>query len=461
MLDVDVEGLRGWVEQGKGRVDPSLDLTGVDARSRRGVRVKGSKLKGTEMVVLPEGLFVTPAIARKLVASSGVAERVLAEFSDEAVLAVAVLKEYGKGVSSKYRTLLDALPRVGELDQPYLWTDEELEALRGSPLLEKVRQVREGIYSEWEQWCRDVFDADRAAFPESSFSHEMYAWAQGIIDSRCIYASSALPLVLAPILDQLCPPQPGSSPTAQIRVSGGGFFNKPKIVLMVDANVEAGTEMTLSCGSDLLNADYVLERGLAVTGRGAQSVDVEFLLTTMDPFFSDKEDILEEAGLETKMSYRLLPSQSEGGRWEAPEDMDAFLRMMCLGGPDAFLLEAVFRSDVWGHMALPVSAENERAMCEAAVAACEDLLDGYGVDEREASSDGPRQRLGRVIRDGERTILQEAVAHYRKQIGSLDAVEYYAERRLKALDLLRPIDESEIVDSESGGRAGRAFDENY
>eukprot|EP00173_Palmaria_palmata_P005357 Plantae.Rhodophyta-Palmaria_palmata.ctg9344.p1 GENE.Plantae.Rhodophyta-Palmaria_palmata.ctg9344~~Plantae.Rhodophyta-Palmaria_palmata.ctg9344.p1 ORF type:complete len:154 (-),score=40.52 Plantae.Rhodophyta-Palmaria_palmata.ctg9344:126-563(-) len=145
--------------------------------------------------------------------------------------------------------------------------------------------------------------------------------------------------------------------------------------------------------------------------------------------------------------------------------MEAFVRLLCLGGVDTFLLEPVFRRDVYGFMEAPVSPTNEAAMCEAIIAACEDLLDGYtGVFPEEdvvEGVEGGRIEKARLIVDGEKEVLRAAVAHYQKELDSLDTKEYYQERRLKALDLLRPIDESEIVDADAGRRMSQAFDDNY
>ena len=38
---------------------------------------------------------------------------------------------------------------------------------------------------------------------------------------------------------------------------------------------------------------------------------------------------------------------------------------MMTTGPDLFLLEPVFRNEVWGHMTQPVAEGNERAVCQA------------------------------------------------------------------------------------------------
>ena len=39
-------------------------------------------------------------------------------------------------------------------------------------------------------------------------------------------------------------------------------------------------------------------------------------------------------------------------------------------GADAFLMEALFRNEVWGFMQLPVSRENEAAACHSMIEGC-------------------------------------------------------------------------------------------
>lgn len=47
--------------------------------------------------------------------------------------------------------------------------------------------------------------------------------------------------------------------------------------------------------------------------------------------------------------------------------MLATLRLVVLGGPDAFLLEPLFRDELWSHLLLPVSQLNEGAMCDSMI----------------------------------------------------------------------------------------------
>lgn len=67
-------------------------------------------------------------------------------------------------------------------------------------------------------------------------------------------------------------------------------------------------------------------------------------------------------------------------RPDAPpsEEMLAFLRLLQLGGSDAFLLESLFRNEVWAHMQAPVSADNERAVCSSMVAGAQVRTAGWG-----------------------------------------------------------------------------------
>ncbi|KAK1868768.1 hypothetical protein I4F81_011251 [Pyropia yezoensis] len=82
-----------------------------------------------------------------------------------------------------------------------------------------------------------------------------------------------------------------------------------------------------------------------------------------------------------------------------------------------------------------------------------DILETYAYPGESADGDEDE--------DGETAALRACVAYFTRERATLDSLEYYQERRLRELNLLRPVDPSEIVDSESGGRAAAAFDEYY
>lgn len=90
-----------------------------------------------------------------------------------------------------------------------------------------------------------------------------------------------------------------------------------------------------------------------------------------DPFFEDKLDIAETNGLGVSAYFDIKYGQS------LPPGMLQYLRLLALGGTDAFLLESIFRNQVWEFLESPVSRANEELMCQVVRSACKSALSGY------------------------------------------------------------------------------------
>lgn len=161
-------------------------------------------------------------------------------------------------------------------------------------------------------------------------------------------------------------------------------------------------------------------------------------------FFDDKLDIAEMAGLGATATFVLDPRARA-----PPQEMLAYLRLMNLGGADAFLLEPVFRGEVWSrHVQEPVSRENERAVCASMASGCAAALARIGGDaagDESALAAGGSAGSGQLsrraaaalrIRCGERAALASAARWFAGREAALDSLEYYQERRLRGLGLL-------------------------
>lgn len=440
--------LAGWLRSESGvKLHPALR---IDADTNA-LSLDANVPKGAPLIDLPAAAVLSSGGAVAALGSGA------ASLAPAAALAAMLLKERAAGASSPHAALIGALPRA--MNQPFLWDAAQLARLAGSALRGKAAEVRAGIEEEWKDVCELL---------GLSASLEDYLWAQAVVGSRAVALGAAFPLALAPGADLAPHAAPGAAPTVAVLAGSGGFFSAPRLLLATTADLSAGTALTSAGADGAWLADYVLDHG-AVPAGGAElaAVDLRFTLAPLDPFYDDKVDVLAASGVPAAPLFAVAGAGARG-LWTPPEGMEAFVRLVCLGATDAFLLEAVFRSDVYGFMALPVSADNERALCDAVIAACEDALDGYGAgggggDGGDAGEGvgAVRAAVARAVVDAETGVLRAAVGHYRKQLEGLDAKEYYQERRLKALDLLRPLDESEIVDSEGGGRMSRAFDDNY
>lgn len=64
-----------------------------------------------------------------------------------------------------------------------------------------------------------------------------------------------------------------------------------------------------------------------------------------------------------------------------------------------------------------------------------------------AAADGSHKAMMAALRVGERAALRDTTRWLEEERGLADAKEYYQERRLKELNLDRPVSEDEIVPS--------------
>merc|ERR1711957_308820 len=197
-------------------------------------------------------------------------------------------------------------------------------------------------------------------------------------------------------------------------------------------------------------ATCVAELTFKITDDEAADDDEEASSSSVS-FYDDKLDVLE---FDTYDSAPMAPVQtfdvvalSSGSAESSPDPaMIQFLRLAELKGRDAFLLESVFRKEVWGFMSLPVSERNERSVLDAIANACNTALGemvGGGVDEVDGTK--RTRRLCAVVREAERRALTRTLEFAQREKEALDLKEYYQERRLKDLGLdsdWNPDDES-------------------
>lgn len=473
------------------------------------------------LLQLPLDAVLTPAAADALLPPH--ADSPLLD--DYALLSLALIRlradpAAGGPVLAAY---VAGVPAPDALDVPLLWTEAERSDLDGSVLGEQAARMAAEVASEFAAIDTQVLAANRDAFPADVYTAEAYAWSAAVVVERAISLPD-MPLVLAPGIDLATVVVPAAArgdddgpPVATagaVDVVGTGLFGRTKVVQLAtpSGGVPAGATVagvTAQAEADGRSfRDYFLEAGVVVVptavgddADGGGVVGLSFGLSSDDLYLDDKLDILEtyaypgevgggEKDEDEDGSLRVFPlaavaapsgdvdSAVDGEEdrapawmrdsWTPPPDLMPFLRLVMLGGGDVFLLEAVFRSEVWGFMALPVSEENEAAAIDAVLAATAEALGRYpsaATGEADAPVDGSpgarRAALARRLVGVETAALRACATYFERERATLDSKEYYQERRLRELNLLRPVDPSEIVDSESGGRAAAAFDEYY
>jgi len=407
----------------------------------------GTVLKG----ILPEGYDGWTGDAG-LIAMLILNELAKASNSDVSGAALGIdLPKRDPATSDLMKAWVRCLPSPSEMavDHPLLWDEDDQETLQGSST-KKIYGVLDDIEEDSNWLTERIWSNDRTKFPETitlddgeldrpCFSPEGYAWAVAIANSRSSFVDATLRLI--PVLDLANHDEIG---TEEIRGGTTGTFGTIKCAKIGSGRnrqYKQGDEVFVSYGPKSA-ADYLLEHGFVPPGAtSATSVsELSFAVDTDDRFYGDKLDVLE---FETFGEVPMEPSQRfdvvyEAGKEGEPDPaLLQFLRLVLLGGKDAFMLESIFRKEVWEFMSVPVSEENEGKVCDAIIEACTAALEEMIGDESSDEEVDPLSpaALCAAVRTAEQRALTRTVEYVTRDKESLDLKEYYQSRRLRDLGL--------------------------
>ncbi len=334
---------------------------------------------------------------------------------------------------------IKALPTPTELEtlHPLFWSEGDQEILQSSSNT-KIYRVLDDLEEDASWLIENVFDKDREKYPEKvtigdtelpCFSLEGYKWAVALINSRAFFVDGSLRLM--PFLD-MCNHDDDAK---ELRGGFMGTFGTTKgAEVLSDKKYKQGQEVFLSHGPKSA-ADYLLEHGFCPRDSWKTAVsEVTIEVDPEDRFYEDKLDILEfetydQAPMDPTQSFDVISAPGRDG--EPDPAFMQFARLVQLGKMDAFLLESIFRKEVWGFMAYPVSEQNELAVVEMVVDLCEKSLE----DMKDSDNDSPNAKLCAQLRESESKALKRTLEFMLREKEALDLKEYYQERRLKDLGL--------------------------
>ncbi|GMH70423.1 hypothetical protein TrST_g4898 [Triparma strigata] len=241
------------------------------------------------------------------------------------------------------------------------------------------------------------------------------------LSSRLLYLSSTLCLEPVSLYSPL-----SSSPVRSLKTSG--LLGPKKVTIKKSLQQEINQDRTISdyCWKyfECELPSYNLER----TG-------LTFYLDDDDRFYDDKLDILSRRSLLETFDLAVDVSNFSFD-WSV-------MRLLAVGGEDAFLLESVFRENVWEIMEEPVSLNNERAVLSMILAEAKVSLD------RLSSSTISSSRLQQIA-SWEIENLNAIVEECEREMEGLEGKLYYQERRIRELNLDSAWD-LEGNEGESGG----------
>ncbi|KAL5553730.1 hypothetical protein UlMin_041131 [Ulmus minor] len=359
-------------------------------------------------------------------------------------VALFLLRERSRD-DSKWRRYFDILPEY--TNSTIFWSEEELSELQGSQLLSTTMGVKEYVQNEFQKVQEEVILPNKQLFP--SITLDDFFWAFGILRSRAFSRLRNQNLVLVPLVDFINHSSKIKTEDHAYEIKGAaGLFSWDYLFsLRSPINVKAGEQVLIQYDINKSNAELALDYGFIdpLPERNAYTLTLE--ISESDPFFGDKLDIAELNGMSESAYFDVFLDQS------LPPAMLPYLRLVALGGTDAFLLESLFRNKIWGFLELPVSRANEELICRVIREACKSALSGYKTTiEEDQKLKGenlePRLEIAVGIREGEKKVLQQIDGMFKERELELDQLEYYQERRLKDLGLCG--EQGEIIFWETG-----------
>ncbi|CAM9671394.1 unnamed protein product [Chrysoparadoxa australica] len=427
-----IDAFKSWLTNAGVKDDSGVVVGPSSLTGGKGLIATKSISRGSTLVVVPQDLSlsedtaIASPIGRYIKGWEGWT-------GETGTIALQLLWERALGEKSTISPWINILPSTDDIDIPLFWGEQDL-AMADASSTRCFSALVKDVEDDFAWLENKVFSADRAKFPEEVFSLDNWLWAVGIVVSRSFFVDGLLRL--APMVDFA---NHGDRPGDYKEVYGGGMAIFGRKVIKVDAGKDyyAGDEVLVSYGPKG-SAAYVEELGFlpevdinAESETSQSFVELEFEMREDDRLLDDKLDILEQQEMRPDQTFEIF---SFG---EPDPELLQYLRLVMLEGEDAFLMEAVFRGDVWGFMSEPVSQTNEKAMLDYLSQRC--LAELAKMQQPISSSSSYRLRVCTELRTREMSCLERMVTWCRMDGEALDRKTYYQERRLRDLGLDGPL----------------------
>ena len=171
----------------------SLDTRNVDTNesSGRGVVARVDIPMGGEVLRIPMKLCIGKKESREIFGEEVVGR----EMNDYVAIALLLIREkFASPDTSFYKPYIDILPpTVSSVSPTFIWSDEELETLKGSPLYPATISLKTKLRSEYQRYVVPLIQGDDRRFTEEFYSMENWEWAFTMLFSRAVRLKNHFP----------------------------------------------------------------------------------------------------------------------------------------------------------------------------------------------------------------------------------------------------------------------------
>ncbi|GMH34132.1 hypothetical protein BSKO_01966 [Bryopsis sp. KO-2023] len=415
------DSLNGWVSQSL-----SQDL-GVQCAVKDGELVAVARRDfgaGEEILNVPQKTWITPATASASELGDSVAQ--LEPWLQVALLLIKERSKLESGEGSAFESYISSLPT--ELGSPVFWPESDLQGIEGTQLWQSCLGYRDFFAQKFKDLQATVFASNPTIFDPSVFTFEAFCWGVGTVRARVHPPLDGNDVAMVPMADLVV-----HSRLANVtwELSSGNLLRRESsLVLKTTKEIGQGQTLQMDFGPNALDGKIALDYGVVDEFVPTGGYSLTMKIPENDSCLDDKLDILELQGMGESVTFELVADVPP-----APEFL-GFLRLLNCSGDDAFHLEALFRNDAWDHMMEPLSQTNEEMLCETMIGGCKEALRGYESIPKRSKGAGKREELSWQVCDGERAGLEYVLQWFEDRKSKVESLEFYAERRLRMLNLL-------------------------
>lgn len=416
--------------------------------SGRGLLARRSVNQEEVLLQIPTKLCITKDSARKCFDDGNILPPSINEYLAMACQLIHerfVLQD-GDNNNNKsfYKPYLDVLPLVNEVNPTFTWSQEDLDALKGSPVIAATLSMQMKLRREFDDLLAaegKLMDTHAKYFPREHFTFENWEWAFTMLFSRAIRLRNTKKgekLALVPYAD-LINHSPYSQAYLDARESGDWLFKdgNEEVVLYADRSYRKMEQIYISYGPKS-NADLLLLYGFALERNPFNSVDVTVSIQSLlgttttktdstdddeeedvvsgssDPLAEEKMDFLRNVKRDTTVDFPCYADRY-------PTEMLEYLRLMMMT-PEDTRSRPLKDFDY----TRTISAANEASVLYSVVEAIKRQLGLYPTtEEQDAAIIKDRgmfrllsynQRMAVRHRRNEKRLLKRTIAALEKQI---------------------------------------------
>ena len=152
----------------------------------RGLLARESTTEGELLMTIPFDLCLTRTASQQ---SFGKA--IIPDYMDEYIaIALLLMNEKLKGSTSRWKPYIDVLPSITDVYPSFVWQDDELDMLKGSPCYSASLSLRKKVEREYEEVKSFTFSRNPNIFPLDKYTFDLFQWAFVMLFSRAARLAS-------------------------------------------------------------------------------------------------------------------------------------------------------------------------------------------------------------------------------------------------------------------------------